>query len=81
MQNPNISINVKSLKNIIENVSNKTIKIHDLYKQVGTNVSDLFKVIENIYSTLNNQSNKIKIKNYQIFFPKYFHTKKVLLNT
>lgn len=62
MQNPSTSISFKSLKYIIENFSNKNIKIHDLCNQVGTNVSELFDILENIHPTLTNRSIKIKVK-------------------
>jgi len=61
-QNPSLPIRYKSLKFIIENFSNKNLKINDLCNQVGTNASEKLNLLENIYPMLINRCIKIKVK-------------------
>lgn len=49
-------------------------------KQVGTNESDLFEVIENIHHAVSNRSIKIKVKKLSNLLSKRFQTKECPLN-
>lgn len=61
LKNPG-SCNYNSFKYVIENFSNKNIKILDLCNQAGTNIPELHKITETIHPMLTDRSIKTKIK-------------------
>lgn len=71
-QNKHLSINSDTLRYVIENFSNKSINIHDLCKQAGTNAVDLHQLIEIIRPLLTDRSIKSKItKLYNLLFQSF----------
>lgn len=51
-----MSINFSLFKYIIENAINKKVNIKHLYKETGTDVSNLYKTIEIIHPHLKKQT-------------------------